>query len=118
VDLFVFRAVREIGALAASLSGIDGLVFTAGIGQHASEIRGRICARCAWLGVILDERANSNGEVRITSEASADRMAVSTPRASVIPSAALPRQDNHNSRIASDLPTQKFIGPVKRTRSG
>jgi Acetokinase family len=44
--------------------------------EHASEIRGRICARCAWLGVILDERANSNGEVRITSEASAVRVYV------------------------------------------
>ena len=44
VDLFVFRATREIGALVASLGGLDGLVFTAGIGEHAPEIRSRVCA--------------------------------------------------------------------------
>ncbi len=41
----LFRAAREIGALTASLGGLDGLVFRAGIGEHASEIRSRICAR-------------------------------------------------------------------------
>jgi acetate kinase len=70
VDLFVFRAAREIGALAASLGGLDGLVFTAGIGEHASEIRSRICARCSWLGVVPDESANRAGRMRITTEAS------------------------------------------------
>ena len=76
VDLFVFRAAREIGAMAASLGGIDGLVFTAGIGEHAPEIRSRVCARCAWLGIILDERANGVGEMRITPEASRIRVYV------------------------------------------
>jgi acetate kinase len=76
VDLFVFRAAREIGAMAASLDGLDGLVFTGGIGEHASEIRARISARCAWLGVILDERANGAGEMRITPEASCIRVYV------------------------------------------
>jgi acetate kinase len=76
VDLFVFRAAREIGALLASLGGLDGLVFTAGIGEHASEIRSRICARCAWLGVILDERANSAGQIRVSTEASRIRVYV------------------------------------------
>jgi acetate kinase len=66
VELFVFRAAREIGALTASLGGLDGLVFTAGIGEHASEIRSRVCALCAWLGVILDENANRAGQMRIT----------------------------------------------------
>jgi hypothetical protein len=46
VELFVFRVVREIGALTTSMGGIDGLVFTAGIGEYASEIRSRVCARC------------------------------------------------------------------------
>jgi acetate kinase len=76
VDLFVFRAAREIGALLASLGGLDGLVFTAGIGEHASEIRSRICARCAWLGVILDERANGAGQIRVSTEASRIRVYV------------------------------------------
>src|SRR6516165_6484879 len=73
VELFVFRAAREIGALTASLGGLDGLVFTAGIGEHASEIRSRVCARCAWLGVVLDEPANRAGQTRITAEASGVR---------------------------------------------
>jgi acetate kinase len=76
LDLFVFRAAREIGALVASLGGLDGLVFTAGIGEHASEIRARICARCAWLGVILDEHANGAGQMSITAEASRVRIYV------------------------------------------
>ena len=76
VDLFVFRAAREIGALTASLGGLDGLVFTAGIGEHASEIRSRICARCTWLGVVLDENANRAGRKRITAEASRIRVYV------------------------------------------
>lgn len=70
VDLFVFRAAREIGALTASLEGLDGLVFTAGIGEHAPEIRSRICARCAWLGITLDEHANDAAGPRITAQAS------------------------------------------------
>jgi acetate kinase len=76
VDLFVFRVAREIGALLASLGGLDGLVFTAGIGEHASEIRSRVCARCAWLSVILDERANGAGQIRISTEASRVRVYV------------------------------------------
>src|SRR5205823_11643026 len=63
VDLFVFRAAREIGALTASLGGLDGLVFTAGIGGHASEIRSRVWARCIWLGVVLDENADRAGRM-------------------------------------------------------
>ena len=70
IELFVFRAAREIGALTASLGGLDGLVFTAGIGEHAAEIRSRICARCVWLGVMFDEHANRAGQMRITAKTS------------------------------------------------
>jgi acetate kinase len=66
VDLFVFRIVREIGALAASLGGIDALVFTAGIGEHAAEIRRRVCDGAAWLGIDLDPAANKAGGPRLT----------------------------------------------------
>lgn len=59
IELFVFRIAREIGALASSLDGLDGLVFTAGIGANAPEIRAKICARLAWLGVQLDANANA-----------------------------------------------------------
>jgi acetate kinase len=61
VELFVFRIGREAGALAGTLGGLDGFVFTAGIGEHAVEIRALACARLAWLGVVLDEAANARG---------------------------------------------------------
>jgi len=76
IELFVFRAAREIGALMASLGGLDGLVFTAGIGEHAPEIRSRICARCAWLGVVLDDDANVAGQLQINRESSRIRVYV------------------------------------------
>jgi acetate kinase len=60
VAYFVYRIVKEIGALAAVLGGIDGLVFTAGIGENSPEIRRRVCDACAWLGVELNESANRN----------------------------------------------------------
>ena len=58
VDYFVYRVAKEIGALTAVLGGLDGLVFTAGIGENSPEIRQRICDACAWLGVELNESAN------------------------------------------------------------
>ena len=67
VDYFVYRASKEIGALAAVLSGVDGLVFTAGIGENSAEIRRRICESASWLGVELDEEANANRGPRISS---------------------------------------------------
>jgi acetate kinase len=58
VDYFVYRAAREIGGLTAVLGGLDALVFTAGIGENAPEIRRRICEASAWLGLELDADAN------------------------------------------------------------
>ena len=66
VDYFVYRAAREIGGLAAVLGGIDGLVFTAGIGENSAEIRRRISDACAWLGIDLDQDANSRKGPRIS----------------------------------------------------
>ncbi len=59
VDLFAYRIAREVGALTSSLNGLDTLVFTAGIGEHAPEVRAMVCARLAWLGVVLDATANA-----------------------------------------------------------
>jgi acetate kinase len=59
VDLFCYRIVREIGSLAAALGGIDALVFTGGIGEHAAPVRSRICQAIAWLGLELDATANA-----------------------------------------------------------
>ena len=66
VDYFVYRAAREIGGLAAVLGGIDGLVFTAGIGENSAEIRKRISEACSWLGIDLDQDANSRKGPRIS----------------------------------------------------
>jgi acetate kinase len=66
VDYFVYRAAKEIGALAAVLGGIDALVFTGGIGENSGEIRRRICAASAWLGIELDEEANTRRTPRIS----------------------------------------------------
>jgi acetate kinase len=70
IDFFVFRAAKEIGALAAVLGGIDGLVFTAGIGENSPEIRRRICEASAWLGLELDSAANEKNASRISKDGS------------------------------------------------
>jgi acetate kinase len=71
VDYFVYQAAKEIGALTAVLGGIDGLVFTAGIGENSAEIRRRICAASAWLGIELDADANARNATRISRDGSA-----------------------------------------------
>ena len=65
VDLFVFRAAQEIAMMATTLGGLDCLVFTGGIGEHAKEIRSAIGERLAWLGVRIDVVANDEGRERI-----------------------------------------------------
>jgi len=66
IEYFVYRAAKEIGSLAAVLDGVDGLVFTAGIGENSPEIRKRICDASSWLGIELDTQANSNNRSRIS----------------------------------------------------
>ena len=66
VDLFVYQAVKKIGALTAALGGLDALVFTGGIGENAAPIRARILEGCAWLGATLDAAANAAHAPRIT----------------------------------------------------
>jgi len=70
IDLFVFRIVREIGALTASMGGCDGLVFTAGIGEHTPRVRAGVCARLDWLGFTLDPQLNAGGQGRIAADGS------------------------------------------------
>jgi acetate kinase len=70
IALFVWRIARELGALAAVLRGLDGLGFTAGIGERSAAIRERVCAHAAWLGIELDDAANRAGGPRISSAAS------------------------------------------------
>ena len=61
IELFVYRVARDTGALTSSLGGLDGLVFTAGIGARSPVIRQMVCDRLGWLGVSLDAAANAAG---------------------------------------------------------
>jgi acetate kinase len=70
LDVFVYRAGRELGSLAAALGGLDAIVFTAGIGENQPEIRARIGQQAAWLGVEIDPKANLAQGPRISSAAS------------------------------------------------
>jgi acetate kinase len=66
IELFVYHITKHLGALTAVLGGLDALVFTAGIGEHAPEIRERLCRGAEWLGVRLDPAANVAHGPRIT----------------------------------------------------
>jgi acetate kinase len=62
IGLFVYRIVRETGSLAAALGGLDGMVFTAGIGENDAVTRAEVAAGCGWLGVALDAGRNAKGQ--------------------------------------------------------
>jgi acetate kinase len=70
LDVFVYRARRELGSLAAALGGLDAIVFTAGIGENQQEVRRRICRDAAWLGLELDDAANERHGPRISTAGS------------------------------------------------
>ncbi len=70
IALFTYRTAGEVGRLVAALGGLDGLVFTAGIGEHDPALRAAICAALAWLGIGLDPVANDRGTGRISLDAS------------------------------------------------
>ncbi len=70
VDLFVYRAVVEAGAMVAALGGLDALVFTGGIGTHRADIRQRICDGLSWLGIACDTQRNVAGNPRFDAQAS------------------------------------------------
>jgi acetate kinase len=67
IELFTYRIAGEAGAMVSALGGLDGLVFTAGIGEHAPAIRAAVCVRLAWLGLRLDSAANAAGAACISS---------------------------------------------------
>ena len=69
VALFVYRAAREAAALIGVLEGVDGIVFTGGIGEHSPQVRAMIAARLAWTGLTLDPALNARpGEGRISAQ--------------------------------------------------
>jgi acetate kinase len=71
VELFCHSVARHIASLAATLGGLDAIVFTAGVGENAAPVRAGICRACAWLGVQLDDAANERHGPRITAADSA-----------------------------------------------
>ena len=79
VDLYCYRIVREIGSLAASIGGLDALVFTGGIGEHAAAVRRQVCIQLEWLGASLDTIANDQDAERIsTPESTVDLLVIPT----------------------------------------
>ena len=66
VDVFCYRVAGHIASLAAALGGLDGVVFTAGVGENAAPVRRAICRACSWLGLELDEAANREHKERIS----------------------------------------------------
>jgi len=66
VEVFCYRVAGHIASLAAALGGLDGVVFTAGVGENAAPVRSAICRACAWLGLKLDEAANRDQKERIS----------------------------------------------------
>ncbi|GAC1346942.1 MAG: acetate kinase [Acetobacteraceae bacterium] len=78
IDLFVYRLGRELGSMAAALGGVDGVVFTGGIGENDAAVRGRVCRDAAWLGIALDPAANAAGGPRISGAGAASAWVIPT----------------------------------------
>ncbi len=76
VDLFCYRIARELGSLAAAAGGLDALVFTGGIGEHAAPVREKVAALAAWMGIEVDPAANADHARRIDTAASRVAVAV------------------------------------------
>jgi acetate kinase len=70
LEVFCYHAAGHIASLAAALGGLDGIVFTAGVGENAAAVRGAICRACGWLGLELDEAANRGHRTRISTPTS------------------------------------------------
>jgi len=79
VELFCYRIARELGSLAAAAGGLDALVFTGGIGEHAAEVRRRVCLQSEWLGIRVNPEANARHDIVISAgNSSVDVLVVPT----------------------------------------
>ena len=70
MDYYAYRIAQEVGSMGASMEGIDGLVFTAGVGENAPSVRADVLRRCKWLGFELDDEANQAGGPLLTKSSS------------------------------------------------
>lgn len=66
IEYFAYRIGQELGALTATLGGLDALVFTAGVGENDAALRERVCDDAAWLGIEIDKEANQSGALKIS----------------------------------------------------
>lgn len=76
IDYFVFWIKRELGGLAAVLGGLDGLVFTGGIGENSRRVRERVCDDLGWLGIELDRSRNEQNARVVSTDRSRTRVLV------------------------------------------
>jgi len=76
IELFVYRLVKELGALTSALGGLDALIFSAGIGEHMASVRAAVCERLAWLGIECDAVANARHDTLISTSRSLVRVFV------------------------------------------
>lgn len=89
IDMFCYRAAREVAALATDIGGLDALVFTAGIGENSALVRARICDLLGWMGVDIDPDANDKNATHISAaESQVDVLVIPTDEQSVIAKAA------------------------------
>jgi acetate kinase len=84
IELFAFRIAREIAALTNTLGGLDGIVFTAGIGENQPEIRQAVCSYLGWLGVTVADRVNSSNAQRIDAGGKVAVLVIATDEERVI----------------------------------
>jgi Acetokinase family len=117
LDLLALRIAAEIAALATTLGGLDGIVFTGGIGEHQPHIRGAVCRHLAWLGIAVDEAANS---IVAAKETIAGGLRYRPVRRFARPGAgAHPRQppcDGRTDRRRGSIPCQRSRRPADRLR--
>jgi len=85
IELYCYRAALELGSLVTAMEGLDAIVFTAGIGENAAEVRRRICSRLSWLGVELDQNKNSSNDIVVSNHCSeVDVLVIPTDEEAVI----------------------------------
>jgi len=101
IDLFVYRIGREIGSLMAALGGIDGLVFTAGIGENDAATRAEVVHSVAWAGFDLDQEANVKGGPKITRNSGLSAWVIPTDEERMIAREMMSVMDTTRRKLAS-----------------
>lgn len=111
IEFFVYRIVREIGALTAALGGLDALVFTAGIGENSPVIRERVCQGLGWLGITIDAPANQRNSTCISLEGRA-------PSVWVIPTDEEGVIASHTVAVIQSQPNMLRVPSMHATQTG